>query len=317
MKIRRFLPLLILGIAVFAALSGIGDFRRLTDHLLSLHLVNLALALVLAIANYFLRYLRWRYYLQLLSVQVPTKVNVLVFASGLAIALTPGKVGELSKAFLLRDLAGIPVTVSAPAVVMERITDVLAIATLSLGALLLFPFGIPAIFAGIATLVALVFLLARGPTGVRFLRLPILRRWRPELENSLSSLGILRSPKALLIAQVLGTLAWLSEGIALWMVVRGLDLSLPLIEAVPVYAAATLVGALSLLPGGLIGTEGTMVVLLTRLDLTTSGASASTLLVRLVTLWFGLLLGMLSLLWLQRLPHWSGLVGQSSSALQN
>ena len=102
---------------------------------------------------------------------------------------------------------------------------------------------------------------------------------------------------------VLGALAWLSEGAALWIILRGLDISLPLAQAVPVYAAATLVGAVSLLPGGLVGTEGAMVVLLVQLDIPGSGASAATLLVRLCTLWFAFLVGVLSLLWLQRVRH--------------
>jgi uncharacterized protein (TIRG00374 family) len=101
----------------------------------------------------------------------------------------------------------------------------------------------------------------------------------------------------------LSMLAWLSEGVALWVVARGLDLSLPIAEAVPVYAVSTLIGAASLLPGGLGSTEGSMVVLLGRLDLPRDGASAATLLVRLCTLWFAFLLGVVSLLWLQRYPR--------------
>ena len=84
------------------------------------------------------------------------------------------------------------------------------------------------------------------------------------------------------------------------MIVDGLDLSLSLAEAVGVYVAATLVGAASLLPGGLGGTEGSMILFLSQLDLPRDGASSATLLVRLCTLWFAFLLGLLSLLWLQR-----------------
>ncbi len=303
MKGWRYLPLLLLAVAVFAGLSGIGDFRKVADHLLSFPLTHLLLALALAMGNYLLRYLRWWYYLRLLDTRVPIKVSALVFTSGLAMALTPGKVGEVSKSFLLRDLARVPVAVSAPAVVMERVTDLLSVAVLSLGVLLLLPFGGVAAFAGAVVLVGLVLLMAWRPTGELILRLPIIQRWRPALEVSRSSIGVLSAPAPFVIALALSTLAWLSEGIALWVVLRGLDLSLSPIEAVPVYAAATLVGALSLLPGGLVGTEGAMVVLLTRLDIITSGASAATLLVRLCTLWFAFLLGILGLLWVQRMAH--------------
>ena len=302
-KVKRFLPLILLAIAVFAGLSGYGEFDEVADQLLSFPPSSLLLALSLAMANYLIRYLRWVYYLRLLHADVPTRVNGLVFFSGLAMALTPGKIGEVSKSFLLRDLARVPVAVSAPAVVMERVTDLLAIAVLSLGALLLLPFGAAFAFAGVAVLGGILFVLPLRPGGGRILRLPFIQRWGPFLESSGRSLATLSLPRPLLIALALSTLAWLSEGVALWVVIRGLDLSLPLANAVPVYAASTLIGAVSLLPGGLGGTEGSMVVILEQLDLPRDGASAATVLVRLCTLWFAFLLGIVSLLWLQRYPR--------------
>ena len=301
MKVKRLLPLILLAGAVFAGLSGYGDFGEVADNLLSFPLPHLLLALALALANYLLRYLRWEYYLRTLNTKVPTGMSVLVFFSGLAMALTPGKVGELSKALLLRDRAQVPMSVTAPVVVMERVTDLLAVAALSLGALLLLvPFGSAMAVGGLAVLVGVILVAAWRPRGDLLLRLPLLRRWRPLLESSLDSLGALSSPRPLLVALALSTLAWVSEGASLWVIVRGLDLSLSLSEAVPVYAAATLVGAASLLPGGLGGTEGSMILFLSQLDLPRDGASSATLLVRLCTLWFAFLLGLLSLLWLQR-----------------
>ena len=300
MTVKRLLPLILLTGAVFAGLTGYGDFGEVADNLLSFPLPHLLLALALALANYLLRYLRWEYYLRTLNTKVPTGMSVLVFLSGLAMALTPGKVGELSKALLLRDRAQVPMSVTAPVVVMERVTDLLAVSALSLGALLLLPFGGAFAAAGLVVLVGAVLVMAWRPRGDLLLRLPLLRRWRPLLESSLDSLGSLSSPRPLLVALALSTLAWVSEGVSLWVIVQGLDLSLSLAEAVGVYAAATLVGAASLLPGGLGGTEGSMILFLSQLDLPRGGASSATLLVRLCTLWFAFVIGLLSLLWLQR-----------------
>ena len=300
MTVKRLLPLILLTGAVFAGLTGYGDFGEVADNLLSFPLPHLLLALALALANYLLRYLRWEYYLRTLNSKVPSGMSVLVFLSGLAMALTPGKVGELSKALLLRDRAQVPMSVTAPVVVMERVTDLLAVSALSLGALLLLPFGGAFAFAGLVALVGVILVVAWRPRGDLLLRLPLLRRWRPLLESSLDSLGSLSSPRPLLVALALSTLAWISEGVSLWVIVQGLDLSLSLAEAVGVYAAATLVGAASLLPGGLGGTEGSMILFLSQLDLPRGGASSATLLVRMCTLWFAFLLGLLSLLWLQR-----------------
>jgi uncharacterized protein (TIRG00374 family) len=101
--------------------------------------------------------------------------------------------------------------------------------------------------------------------------------------------------KAILIGLSLAILAWLSEGVGLWIVLRGLDADLSLVRAISIYATASLVGALIMLPGGVVGTEGSMVGLLRSLDLTRTDASAATIIIRLCTLWFAVVLGLATL----------------------
>jgi uncharacterized protein (TIRG00374 family) len=56
-----------------------------------------------------------------------------------------------------------------------------------------------------------------------------------------------------------------------------------------------LVGALSFLPGGLGGTEASMVALLMLNNVAQSQAVAATVLIRLATLWFAVALGVIAL----------------------
>jgi len=126
-------------------------------------------------------------------------------------------------------------------------------------------------------------------------------------------LRLLTAPSAVLVAVVLGTLAWLSEGVALWVILQGLDIeAVELLRALPIYAAATLVGAISTLPGGLIGTEGSMVALLQQAGMTKVAASTGTLLVRLVTLWFAVIVGLVALVCLNRIKAIKSLQPQAS-----
>ena len=81
--------------------------------------------------------------------------------------------------------------------------------------------------------------------------------------------------------------------------------ALGLSAAVFIYALGTLAGALSFLPGGLVATEATLAVLLAAqgfpgVDPATADALAvaSTLLIRLATLWFAVAVGGVGLLWL-------------------
>ena len=126
------------------------------------------------------------------------------------------------------------------------------------------------------------------------------------------------APVPLLVATLLGALAWLSEGVALWVILQGLDAEVALLWALPIYAAATLVGAVTALPGGLVGTEGTMLALLQQTGISRGAASTGTLLVRLVTLWFAVLVGLAALGCLRKLyPSRATSITAGRSDLEN
>lgn len=297
---KRLLLLVFLTAVVFVGLAGYGDFSDIGGQLARFPLTHLVAALGLAAINYALRFLRWYYYLRVLKITVPLGTNILVFLSGLAMSITPGKAGELVKCYLLRDRTGVTVAASAPVVVMERVTDVVSVALLALLGIALLPAPVLAALAVVLALCGgfMLLILARG--GARLLDLPMLRRWKGPLLNSYEGLRRLVTAKALLAAVALGAMAWFSEGLALWVILRGLDIELSLLRALPIYAAATLVGAVTALPGGLVGTEGSMVALLLQSGIAKSAASAGTLLVRIATLWFAVTVGLVALFCLNR-----------------
>lgn len=302
MIIKRLIPIILISIAIFVGLTAYGEFRSVSNNLLSFPLHYFLLALMLAITNYLLRYVRWNYYLEILNTKVPAKTSILVFFSGLAMSLTPGKVGELSKVILLRNHAQVPIAITTPVIIMERVTDLLAIALLSLGALVLFlPFGSVFAFIGIVLLTGIILLISQHSSRGWFAKLNFVQKRFPNLKISLDTLANISTPRVLLKTLVISTMAWLSEGLSLWIIIHGLDLSLSPTTAITVYATATLVGAFTLIPGGLGGTEGSMTLFLIQLGLPRDGASSATMIVRLCTLWFAVFLGLISILWLQRI----------------
>ena len=123
-----------------------------------------------------------------------------------------------------------------------------------------------------------------------------------KIEAAYESMYKLLLPIPLIIAIVLSLAAWFCECYAFYLVLEGLALKITLFQATFVYAFATLVGAVSMLPGGLGATEGSMTGLLVVLfHETRSGAVAATLIVRLCTLWYAVLLGGLALIVTQKM----------------
>ena len=288
--------------AVFGGLVAYGDFREVGRLLVSSPSAYGAFTLAagLALLNYALRFLRWSMYLRALRINVPLRVSLPVFLAGLALAITPGKVGELLKSVWLSQRSGVPVATSAPAVVMERFTDVISVALLGLTGVLLLPPAMAIVVGAILVAGMILGLLAASRYGMMALRLPVLRRWQEPLARSQEGLHRLMSPRLLTAAVALGALAWAAEGVALWVIVIGLGSWVALGVALPISAAAALVGAVTALPGGLVGFEGSMVALLGQAGMSATAAAVATLLTRLATLWLAVLIGLAAWLWLSR-----------------
>ncbi len=283
-------------------MAGYGDFGDTIDDIGDLPVSYLLAGLGLALANYLLRYLRWSYYLSVLKIHAPAGLSMLVFLLGLVMSITPGKAGELVKCYLLNSRTGVPVGRSAPVVVMERLSDVISVIILGLTGFVLLPAPVIAVLAVALALAVAGLMFAVSRHALRLTRLPVLSRWSDLLQDSQQGFRELAAARVMVAGIVIGVAAWFAEGLALWVILKGVGAEVALIRALPIYAAATLVGAVTALPVGLIGTEGSMLAMLQQSGVAKSAASASTVLVRLVTLWFVVVVGLLALLVLRRIP---------------
>ncbi|TPW09347.1 MAG: hypothetical protein FD130_2566 [Halothiobacillaceae bacterium] len=85
--------------------------------------------------------------------------------------------------------------------------------------------------------------------------------------------------------------AWLAECLAMSVALTALGSQLALATVVFIYAVSSLVGALSLLPGGLGGFEAVCITLLMAQSVELPVAIAATAVVRATTLWLSVALG--------------------------
>src|SRR2546429_4319551 len=101
----------------------------------------LPLILGLTLFNYICRFFKWQYYLKRLEVSLPWVKSLLIFLSGLSMAITPGKVGELLKSYLLKRSTGAPISHTSPVIVAERLSDGIAMIALASTGLVLYRYG--------------------------------------------------------------------------------------------------------------------------------------------------------------------------------
>ena len=129
--LKRVVVAMLLGVAVYAAFALYTGFDRMAGSLGSFRWSSFALALLLSSFNYLLRFGKWQYYLRRLGVRgVRPFDSLLVFLSGFVLTVTPGKVGEVFKSAVLAKTHGVPAAQTAPIVIADRLTDVIAIVIL-------------------------------------------------------------------------------------------------------------------------------------------------------------------------------------------
>jgi glycosyltransferase 2 family protein len=295
---RRWLWLVIAAVIGIAALSMLGDVRGLGDRLAGFHWWALIAALALALGNYVMRFGRWQLYLRRQDVSVPVASSAIVFGAGLSLSITPAKLGELVKSYLLKEMHDVPAPRTAPIVVAERVTDLIALLVLAIIGVA--AYGVdPTLVVVASAIIGVGLVMLAWPTPTHALIELVtkpgkLRKLREPLHETLRGLGALCRPVPLVIATLIAVPAWGLECIGFAIICNAfpgahVDLGLAMV----IYAGTTIAGALSFLPGGLGVTEGAMTVALVEgaAKLDPSTAVAATLLTRLATLWFAVIIG--------------------------
>jgi uncharacterized protein (TIRG00374 family) len=306
---RGIVLLAALAIAVAALVVAWGDAPAVLSALARFPPLLIVPVVLLTVWNYTLRWLRWNYYLRVLKVSGVSKLeSALVFFSGFAMGLTPGKSGEVTKSYWLREMVGAPLARTAPIVFAERLVDGIAMLLLAASGLISFQFGALALL-GVAALACLAVGVIQARPLVHTLlnvleRKPKSHRTATVLRTVYDSARELLTWPRMALAVGVGIVSWAGECLALYVILLGLGAQPSLVllnQATFALAAGSLVGSASLLPGGIGAAEGTVAAVL---DLVAGQprdiAAAATLLIRVCTLWFGVALGAMSLLALAR-----------------
>lgn len=237
----------------------------------------------LSLVSYLIRFLRWNFLLATQAPLPPLKEHLLIYFAGFSLTMTPAKAGEAIRSAYLKNL-GVPYSASLSTLVSERFLDLAATAFFVLCGAFLFPKAEMLACAALPLLILLFFLLRSHIDTFAKILLKKESSFQEAFKEQLS-------PKNFLIGLSLGMLAWFLEGLSLFIILKMLGEEIPLIQAVFSHAFALLVGALTFLPGGVGGTEGALLEALTFFRSSLGNAATATILIRLFTLWFSIILG--------------------------
>jgi uncharacterized protein (TIRG00374 family) len=293
---------------LYIVLALWSDWQELAAALRSFPWQWLPLIVALALINYVLRVFRWHWWLELVGVRISRWDSARIFGVGSLMVMTPGKVGELLKSYMVKNVAGTPMSTTAPVIVAERVIDGIAMLLLASVGLIAFPEPRAQLVAVVLLVLftAGIVVIQIRPLALRALgfahRLPVVHKFSDGLLAVYDSSYAIFRPLPLFVALTIGIVCWGTSGLAFGLVLVGFGAPLTwqtLFMAIFIFNISTVIGALFAMPGGLGGFEGSAVFWTIRLfGMTTATATAAALLIRFCTLWLGVSIGVVSfMLW--------------------
>ncbi len=304
------LPWIALSIAaaalLYLALATWAGWADIASGASQIGLIVICQVLGLSLLNYGLRFIRWQGYLNAMKCPIPWFESLRIYVAGFALTTSPGKAGEAIRGVFLAK-HGMKASESIAAFFSERVSDLLGVVTIAAIGLFHFAPLRPYILGAIALTVMCFFLL--WADGIRKPLVNLVKRIAPPLakifdwlESLVAQIRVCHSLTGFISATALSLIAWGAEAYGVHLLLVALSENVELSRAMFIHPAGALAGAASFVPGGIGGTEAVMIYLLKDLGVSPAHAVATTVICRLATLWFAVILGAIAMLSLVRRP---------------
>ena len=303
LKQRVIVPIVLAGV-IYLGFTIYANFTQVLNAFGQFNWLLLPALLFLSFLNYFTRFLKWDFYLSIIHVEIKKVDSFSTFMSGLIMSVTPAKLGEVLKSVLVKEITGIPISKTAPIILAERITDFLSLLVIAISGDYLFDYGGKLTIIVSIFFVILIFIISNKKIALPIInfaeRIPLIKKHIHNIQSAYESSYQLLKLGPLIQMTVLSLVAWGFECLGYYLILVNFDINFGIFWAFFSYSFSTIIGALSMLPGGLGLTEGSLTFLLVQKHVAMDIAVATTFIIRAVTLWFAVLVGIVSLILYQK-----------------
>ena len=305
---RIFIAVALAVTVIYLVVALAAEAAQLKSALLQLGMTGCGLVLGLSAANYVLRFLRWQYYLGKFGRTVPSLLHLAYYLAGFAFTVSPGKAGEAVRSLYLRDY-GVTYSESIAALFVERLLDLCTMVLLA-SLIVVGHDSYQPLLGGVFALVLVAMFTVCQPFLPRWLEGYGARTAGRIKAITMLFANLLRSSRTLLrlpslsMGMVVGLLAWSAEGVGFYIICHMLHIEVTPSTGIGIYAIAALAGsAVFFLPAGIGGMEIVMTSLLVESGASLRTAVVATLLCRLATLWFAVVLGVVAAMGVEMVGH--------------
>ena len=302
--LRKGIAGMIFACLIMSLIILLSDSETLGETIEKVHWQNLLWAGFLALGVYIGRFLKWMFFCQIISVRISWLENLSIFLSGLALGITPGKIGEVLKCYILKRKYDIDFSHTSPTIIGERLSGLLGCFILSLA--VVFYHGINnayTIWIGVVVCDVLLTILTVFRSSFLadkvFFKLSKVNRLKKKIddcrkfyESTVKILGI----KALIVAIFISIIYWLFECMIFYTLISGMEIDISKSQAILILTVTSIGSGLTMLPGSVGALEGGLIGLLVFYGVDMEVAGGVVILHRFFAMWDVLLIGWMVLM---------------------
>ena len=298
--LNKIIIIVILVACLYAAFLIASDVSKISEKISSFKIEFLPIIILLVTSGWFILFARWHLLLKNSKIFIPKKDNLVIFFSSFALAVIPGKMGDLIKSQLLKTKFGIPRSRTVPIVMLEQLYTIIGLVFLSFFGIWYFELGAYVIGFFTALLIFVFILISSRKTFNKMVSL--LGKWKytskfvEPLSSSYDTIKTSIKGPMVFYASALTAVFWLIEAIVVYFLLLsfGID-SIEFLKVLSTYTTSLMLGFLSFLPMGVGVVEGSLASFFSLQGIDISLSLTLVVVIRLFTRWYGVIVGFFAL----------------------
>ena len=298
--INKIIVIVIAVVGLYAAFFIASDIRTVYDKITSFKIEFLLIIIPLVTTGWFVLFARWHLLLKNSKILIPKKDSLLIFFSGFALTIIPGKVGELIKSQLLKSKFDVPRSKTVPIVMLEQFYTLIGLVIISFFGIWFFELGAYVLGFFTALLIFAFILISSKKVFNKLIAIFEKRKFTSRFVEPLSSSYdiIKKSTKGPITfyASALTTIFWLIEAVVVYFVLLAFGVeNMEFLMVIPTYTTSLMLGFLSFLPMGLGVVEGSLASFFSLQGIEVSLSLTIVIIIRIFTRWYGVAVGFVAL----------------------
>jgi len=303
-KISKSIIMFIILIIIYLGFIFTSDITKIQNNIEKIEILDLILIIGLWSIAILVRTFRWHFFLKEIDNKVPFRTNIIYYLSGFALALSPGRLGEIIRSPYLKKNYNISISKSASIVFVERFYDLLGIIIVLTIGLIFVEFDRTVVLAPIVLVIILLLVFKNKFLFSKILeklsKIKRLKNIQSSYEESYDSIHKLIKTKFIILGIVTSTATYFFQTLAVYLIILSLSGIITIQKIFVIYPTSMFASAITLIPGGIGVFEGGMIGLLSIYGLNYEIAITTSILIRIIGLGFFSAIGMICLRYISK-----------------